>query len=125
MPIWETSCLSETPLIALSATPVGAGLRRADRARAVQLCGGRRLHTAVSPAREDGGGRFRVDISPLPPLHCSTHSKGDSMIRSMRLALCALVFAGSAMAAGDDAVPVTADLSGPGPKIDRNIFGQF
>src|SRR5690349_13736093 len=47
------------------------------------------------------------------------------MVRFLRLALCALVFAGSAMAAGDDAVPVTADLSGPGPKIDRNIFGQF
>jgi len=49
------------------------------------------------------------------------------MIRSLRLALCALAFAFvcPAMAAGKDDVSITADLAQQGPKIDRNIFGQF
>jgi alpha-N-arabinofuranosidase len=47
------------------------------------------------------------------------------MIRSLRLALCAIAFACSAAAADQNTITVTVDAANPGPKIDRNIFGQF
>ena len=47
------------------------------------------------------------------------------MIRSLCIALLAATFACSAAAAGNDGIPLTLDATRPGPKIDRNIFGQF
>ena len=47
------------------------------------------------------------------------------MIRSMRYALCLVAFACAAMAADKNAVSISVDAAGAGPKIDRNVFGQF
>jgi alpha-N-arabinofuranosidase len=47
------------------------------------------------------------------------------MVRFLRLALCALVFACPAIAAGQSDVSITLEPGTAGPKIDRNIFGQF